>query len=549
LPLGELAFTLAALLPLEHSRRARTFGLLATIAIIVVARASAVAQSTVTTDPVGFTATSCLANSDTYVGVPFTRPPEFIGTVQSVSGNVLTINGISGWSNNQFAYAASSQSKHYYLLIGSGGATNTKEGHIFPVAANGSNTLTVDTTAENLTGVTANTQIVLIPYWTPATVFPASDAGVSFTPTSSPPTYQTLLRIPNYSAPGINQPYAAEYYFNNGSWQRVSPAGVGDDDPLLPDSYFVVRNVNGAPTLPLTTLGSIMMKKVSVPLLTASNQQQDNPVTMIRPVDTTLDSNGLAPIDTSFLQGDQLLLFDNTQQQIGKQPSKTYTFDDGWRLVGDTADHSKDIVPAGSAMLVRKASTRSGQAIYWSNSAPYVAETSVMPLAAGSRKSHAGVRAFDVNVPASNDLGIECRAVPSSPGSQQIVFTFANPVTVSGATAASLTNGSVSYGPPLVAGNHVTVNLTGVSSPQRLLITLSGVSDGTVMNDITIPMGVLLGDVNATGRTDSGDQTLVRNNSVSIPGMSTFRYDVNCSGRIDSGDQTVVRSASVTALP
>ena len=32
------------------------------------------AQTTATTDPVGFTTTSCLGNSDTYLGIPFTRP-------------------------------------------------------------------------------------------------------------------------------------------------------------------------------------------------------------------------------------------------------------------------------------------------------------------------------------------------------------------------------------------------------------------------------------------------------------------------------------------
>ena len=198
--------------------------------------------------------------------------------MQSVNGSTLTVNGNLGWRVNQFVYSAGMQPKHYYVLIGNGGTSNPKEGHIYPVASNGSNTLNVDATFDDLTGVTANTQITLIPYWTPATIFPPSNAGVSFTPTSSPPTYQTLLRVPNYSAPGINQPYAAEYYFNNGSWQRVSPAGVGDDDPLLPDGYFIVRNANGAPKLPLTALGSVLMKKLAVPILTASNQQQDNAV-------------------------------------------------------------------------------------------------------------------------------------------------------------------------------------------------------------------------------------------------------------------------------
>jgi uncharacterized protein (TIGR02597 family) len=190
------------------------------LALCVRAPSFGVIQTSVTTDPVGFTATSCLSQSDTYVGIAFTRPAEFNGTIQAVSSNpanTLTVNSVPGWVSDQFVYAAGTQSKHYYVLLGSGGTFNPKEGHMFPVTGNGSNTLTVDTTIEDLSGVTANTRIALIPYWTPATVFPASNAGISFTATTSPPTFQTLLRIPDYSAAGIKQPYAAEYYFNNGT--------------------------------------------------------------------------------------------------------------------------------------------------------------------------------------------------------------------------------------------------------------------------------------------------------------------------------------------
>src|SRR4026209_49094 len=182
----------------------------------------AAAQTSITSDPVGLTTTSCLAKSDTYVSIPFTRPSEFVGTVRSVGGNTITVNGTPGWENDQFVYAASLQPKHYYVLIGNGCTTNPKEGHVYQITGNGPNTLLVDATSDNLTGIAANTQVTVIPYWTLATIFPAPDAGVSFTPTSSPPTYQTLLRFPNYSAPGINQPYTAEYYFNNGAWRLVS---------------------------------------------------------------------------------------------------------------------------------------------------------------------------------------------------------------------------------------------------------------------------------------------------------------------------------------
>src|SRR6059058_5506753 len=132
--------------------------------VVVCLSAVVMAQTSVTTDPVGLTTTSCLGNSDTYLGIPFTRPPEFTGTVQSANAETLTINGAPGWAANQFVYAAGTQPKHYYIVISNGGASNPKEGHIYSVTSNGSNAVTVDTTFDNLTGVVANTRAALIPY-------------------------------------------------------------------------------------------------------------------------------------------------------------------------------------------------------------------------------------------------------------------------------------------------------------------------------------------------------------------------------------------------
>lgn len=360
------------------------------------------AQTSVVSQPVGFVTTSCLGSSDTFVSIPFTRPPEFTGAIQSAAGNIITVSGTPGWTSNQFVYAAGSQPKRFYVLVGGGGASNPKEGHIYFVTANGSNTLTVDTTADNLTGITANTQLIVIPYWTPATVFPASDANVSFTPTASSASYQTQILVPNYSATGINLPYSPVYFFSNnvdGTSSNVGWRVVGNnttdhsDDPLLPDGYFVVRNTNGAPTLPFKGLGTVLTKKVTAPLISSSTQFQDNAVSMIRPVDVALKSTGLNSEDGSFVQTDppfsvrnpnlvlkdQLLLFDNSQVAINKQPSATYYYfvgysvrDVGWRLAGGGAvDHGNDLIPAGSAMIVRKARTVSPQTSFWTNSPTY----------------------------------------------------------------------------------------------------------------------------------------------------------------------------------
>jgi len=134
----------------------------------------------------------------------------------------------------------------------------------------------------------------------------------------------------------------------------------------------------------------------------------------------------------------------------------------------------------------------------------------------------------------------------------KVIVTFSAPlIAVSDVTVTPGAGGTISnQHPPFSFSNsQVTVNLTGVSSPQTLTINLLGVSDGARSGDVAIPMSVLLGDVTASGRTDNGDAIVIRNQSGDIPNLSTFRADLNCSGRIDNGDAIIVRNNSGMALP
>jgi uncharacterized protein (TIGR02597 family) len=504
---------------------------------------SAPAQVTVVTDPVGFTTTTLLGSSDSLVSLPFTRPPEFIGAIASASGSTVTLSG-SPLTASQFLYGGT-QHNHYYALIGPISGTGTKEGHTFQISDNTTSTLTVVTGSDNLSGIPANTQVEVIPYWTPATIFPATDADVSFTPTAWPPTYQTLLRVPNYSASGINLPYSAEYYFNNGAWQRVS-GGDGSDDPLLPDGYFVVRNNNGAPTLPLTNIGSVLLKKLAV-ALTATSQQQDNPVSIVRPVNVALDATGLGPGDNSFGAGDQLLLFNNAAVGFDKAPSSTYYYDTaaaipGWRLTGDPtpADRGADIIPSGTGFVIRKAA--GAQSAFWTNAFPVTA------ISAVSNKVH-GATTFGIPLPLGGSPGIECR----TGGITQIVFSFPAAVTVN--TALGIQGARVTSGTGSVTGVSgggtatVTVDFSGVTNAQWITVTLYGVNDGINTNDVTVQAGVLLGDSTGDRSVNSADISQTKSRSGQTVSATNFRSDVTADGSLNSADISLVKSRSGTALP
>jgi hypothetical protein len=171
-------------------------------------------------------------------------------------------------------------------------------------------------------------------------------------------------------------------------------------------------------------------------------------------------------------------------------------------------------------------------------------------LGAVSRKTHGAAGTFDVDLLLTGNPGIECRTGANS-GEHQLVITFAAPITnvsSANATPGSGGTGAVS-GTPTVSGKQVSVNLTNVSNAQTLTINLVGVNDGTNAGNVSVPMAILLGDVNASGRVDAADVSLVRQQTLQMVTSSNFREDVNASGRIDAADVSVVRQQTLTSLP
>jgi uncharacterized repeat protein (TIGR01451 family) len=179
-----------------------------------------------------------------------------------------------------------------------------------------------------------------------------------------------------------------------------------------------------------------------------------------------------------------------------------------------------------------------------------------------SRKTHGTLTPpGDLPLTLTGTATIECRTGGIPSGNHTLVFNFVNTLNtvnpVSSITATATTSGGTQN--VTAAGNIGTdthqyfVNLTGVPNASHVNVTLNGVTDSTGnIGNISAHMDVLLGDVSASGRTDAGDVTQVRNKTVSIPDTTnpaSFRYDVNISGRIDAGDVTTTRNATVTVLP
>jgi hypothetical protein len=157
----------------------------------------------------------------------------------------------------------------------------------------------------------------------------------------------------------------------------------------------------------------------------------------------------------------------------------------------------------------------------------------VLPVGAVSRKVHGSRGTFDINLPQT-----ESRRGGSS-GEYQLVITF--PGAVTGGTA-SVTSGTGSVSSSSTNGSTITVNLTGVTSPQVLTVTLANVNDGATTANVPITMRVAVGDTNGDGTDNSGDSQETRNRSGQETNATNFRSDVNTDGTVNSGDAFIVRA-------
>jgi hypothetical protein len=190
--------------------------------------------------------------------------------------------------------------------------------------------------------------------------------------------------------------------------------------------------------------------------------------------------------------------------------------------------------------------TRSRGAYVW----PLPLPPALTLTGAVSQKTHGSFGSYNVDLlpPAP---AIECRNDGSN--SHTLVFTFNNNVLSGSATASSSLgpgHGSVS-GSPIISGNTMTVNLTGVANIQTLTVTLSNVTDefAQVLPSTNVAMNVLFGDVNETRGVDGNDVSAVQSHTRQNASATTFRFDVNVTGGIDGNDVSAVQSATRTSLP
>jgi Verrucomicrobium spinosum paralogous family TIGR02597 len=317
------------------------------------------AQS-VTTTPVGAVNVSALANSETFLSVPLSRPAVFTGTVAGVSGNVITVSGAPAWATNVFAKNLPAQPNTYYVRLRSG----SLGGQYFTISANSANTLTVDSNGLDLSLVGADEKLEIAPYWTLGSLFPAANAGSAFVASATTFSRQTELYFPNLSYNGINPPTDETFFFYNGAWRKVgADAAVAyDDRVVLPDMFFRLRNRASATNL--TIVGQVESGPVGT-VINKGTIKLDNIVAIPFPTDVTLANSGLISSgafqasSSAFSRSDELLVYSDDTPGLNRPSVATYYYlNSAWRKVGEaaTTDFSNDkVFKAAKGVVIRKA--------------------------------------------------------------------------------------------------------------------------------------------------------------------------------------------------
>ena len=199
----------------------------------------------------------------------------------------------------------------------------------------------------------------------------------------------------------------------------------------------------------------------------------------------------------------------------------------------------------GSEMIIWGGRYYSGGYQVLNTGGRYCAQSAPMAQSAFSRKTHGAAGTFDIPLPLTGNVGIECRSGGAT-NDYQMIINFATTVTVG---SASVTSGTGSVSSFTVGGPQVTVNLTGATNIQRITITLFNVNDGTHMGNVPISMGVLVGDVNGNAAVNATDVAQTKSQVGQPVGGLNFREDVNANGLINSADVALVKSKVGTALP
>jgi len=311
---------------------------------------SSLAAQTATTAPVGYVTVTVEANSDAVVSAVMARPASYVGTIASIDdADTITLSATPGFTPDEFAPTDEFGNNSYYVQFTSG----AREGLWAIISGNTSSALDLTFVNQDLGSVVgdqvlAGDAVEIIPFWTPATLYPDADVADL-----------SELLVFSRTVAGINLSASATYVsFDTFGWYNGGT--LVDNLPIYPDESMIFRNKSASPQQ-LTQAGEVPMAAFRTVLaLVTGGTQQDIRLTSGLPLGVTLKE--LADLGASG-DGDQILIFDNTLSGENKSASITATYFDGFGWYnGGTLMDSYELAP-GQGIVYRKLGTNTSEVV------------------------------------------------------------------------------------------------------------------------------------------------------------------------------------------
>ena len=338
--------------------------------------ASASAQTTATTDPVGAMTFDLTPNADNPIALPLRQPEEADLEIQNVT-NIGGDEYLVAFSD--FSASVDQYSQLFYLRFVSGAAN----GMYFTIISNDENEVTLDGIGVDLSVVEAGDRAKIVKYWTLEELFPPNLQGPNgpLVPSSGNLSFQrgSIVLLPDISGSGINLAPASSFFVKSqeqGGWtEQASGFPSANKQVLLPDTFFFIRQPDDAGARTLTVAGNVFTETQSVFLYSRTSGKQDNFVAYINPVDTTLsglnlgDSFADSTGNLSFQRGDVLYLYPDVLSINPALARSFFRVNGEWRQQASGFPSSgNEIIPAGTPIVIRKAETTDGRTSVWSYS-------------------------------------------------------------------------------------------------------------------------------------------------------------------------------------
>ncbi len=267
---------------------------------------------------------------------------------------------------DQYTYVSGTQPVTYFVLVTAG----RLKGYFFTVQGNTAESLRIDPEGLSITSKDIKA-VSLLPYWSLSSLFPASQATISFIPTTNPSDVMTTVVISPPVTYGPQQPQnvGESFYFSAAlnNWVSTTNPSVSAADTVVPPGAYVYVQNTGTNNYPLHVFlsGSVLKSPFNFFFTSSSIASAINYFSLPRNSSYPIseigfnNSNFTQSTGTSTSDRQDQLIMDDGHGGIG---AIYYRYKNQWYNTDDAVP-TNPVFPAGTVFGLQKPASANGTSI------------------------------------------------------------------------------------------------------------------------------------------------------------------------------------------